>query len=266
MTTSADNVEILAQMGLALNEARIFWVLSQNGPATAKAISKASGVAREAVYQIMPALQKKGLVEIVLTAPKMFMAIQKEYAYKIILANQREENRKLRAKVKKALITLEKTTPLPRKEDSETLIIPPGRVQFHRILKEFENCQTSIDIVVPWNGFREVRRLFVEEKPKIITKRDPRIRIITEKNGKKGRETFPTTFSSIAGLKKLDLRYIPDVPRVNMSLFDKKNLIIDTVADAPLRKTSVLWSNNPCIVEMANGYFENLWSQSMKAD
>ena len=81
-----------------------------------------------------------------------------------------------------------------------------------------------------------------------------------------GHGILSTTFPSHAGLEPFDLRYIQDVPSANMSLFDDRNLIMDTVADAPLRKTDILWSNNPCIVEMANGYFERLWSQSKKQD
>jgi sugar-specific transcriptional regulator TrmB len=52
-------IEMLTQLGLTLNEAKVFFAILRNGTATAKAASKSSGVAREVVYRIIPQLQKK---------------------------------------------------------------------------------------------------------------------------------------------------------------------------------------------------------------
>jgi sugar-specific transcriptional regulator TrmB len=80
LSVVSGHVAILVELGLALSEEIFFLVLSQGGPATAKTVAKASDVVMTAFYQIMPNLQEKGLVEVIVSSPKMFKAISKQEA------------------------------------------------------------------------------------------------------------------------------------------------------------------------------------------
>jgi sugar-specific transcriptional regulator TrmB len=69
-----DEIQILRSFGLTLNESRVFLALTLLGAASVKEISKSSNVAREAVYRVLPSLQKLGLVEKEIARPTRFSA------------------------------------------------------------------------------------------------------------------------------------------------------------------------------------------------
>jgi sugar-specific transcriptional regulator TrmB len=73
------HVELLVRLGLTFTEAKIFLARYIIGTASARTVAETAGVAREVVYQILPTLQEKGLIEIVLTTPQTYKAIQAEH-------------------------------------------------------------------------------------------------------------------------------------------------------------------------------------------
>ena len=120
-----EHAKILNSLGLTFNEARVFLALSQLGAATAKAISNSSGLGREVVYQIMPKLLEKGLVEEAVTSPKSFRAVPLKEAYAILLQRKEEENRELYKKAMEAFKRHQSKSAL-KVEDSEIILVSAG--------------------------------------------------------------------------------------------------------------------------------------------
>jgi len=118
LATSAD-IELLTNLGLTFNEARVFFALSRNGISTAKALTISSGVAREVVYQVMPKLQEKGLIEKIMTSPVAFNAIPIDEAYSILLQRKEEEYTKLGKKSKNAPTIIKARLPHQKKTCSQ---------------------------------------------------------------------------------------------------------------------------------------------------
>lgn len=95
-----EEFDVLIRLGLTLNEARVLMALYASENLTAKSVAKSSGVAREIVYQIIPKLQKKGLVDELLTTPKTFQAIPLENVIEVLLQQRKQEDKDLFAKAK----------------------------------------------------------------------------------------------------------------------------------------------------------------------
>ena len=71
MLTVADdeNTDLLLGLGLSLNQARVYLAILKLEKTTVRKVAKFSKVRREEVYRILPALEKKGLVERLLGKP-----------------------------------------------------------------------------------------------------------------------------------------------------------------------------------------------------
>jgi sugar-specific transcriptional regulator TrmB len=260
---SPEDEEILRCLGLAINAAKIFLVLSQLGTSTAKTISNSSGVAREVVYQIMPSLVKKGLVEEALTSPKSFKAIPLKEAYNLLLHRKREENKKIGQKIEETL-KKKKTITLQAEDKYQTTIIDSsGPKQHFRIKQEFDKVQKSLDMTFPLGKFIQWSQHYADLDIEELEKKGVRVRILTEKRILKLLTDSPEVFSPILSkLKYIYFKYIQNSPPVEIMIFDRKTLFLSTRKDANINRMRWLYSNNPFLLEMANSYYETLWENA----
>ena len=264
MASGPEDVEILNSLGLTINAAKVFLALSELGKATAKTISKTSGVAREVVYQLMPSLVKKGLVEEVLTAPKSFKAIPLKAAYNQLLQHKKEENRKISRKIDEALKKKKASTLHVEDKNQISIIIDSGGQQQHfKIHNEFKKVQKSLDMTFSLGKILQWSQHYAELDIKELERKNVRVRIITEERLLKLLAESPEIFSSIISkLKHVSFRYIQNSPAVEMMIFDKKKLFLSTRKDANINKMRWLYSNNPSLLEIANSYYETLWESA----
>ena len=252
------------QLGLTLNEAKVFLTLTERGASTAKTISKTSGVTREFIYQIMPALHKKGLVEEEITSPKMFKAISLKKAYENLLQLKENENKELNKKVKEAHKN-GLDVKFQNVEDSRITMVPLGGAAMARMEQEYNKAQKSVDITIPAKKFFPIAS-FIGEDVKRMMKKNVKTRIITGTQAQEAVKRHPEIFTPnlLLKLSFADFGYIPECPLVEMVLFDREKLMLSTLKEDKVEKMSWLYSNNPFIAEMANNYFEALWTKSEK--
>jgi sugar-specific transcriptional regulator TrmB len=264
MASGPEDVEILNSLGLTINAAKVFLALSELGTATAKTISKTSGVAREVVYQLMPSLVKKGLVEEVLTSPKSFKAIPLKAAYNQLLQHKKEENRKISRKIDEALKKKKASTLHVEDKNQISIIIDSGGQQQHfKIHNEFKKVQKSLDMTFSLGKILQWSQHYAELDIKELERKNVRVRIITEERLLKLLAESPEIFSSIISkLKHVSFRYIQNSPAVEMMIFDKKKLFLSTRKDANINKMRWLYSNNPALLEITNSYYETLWESA----
>ena len=264
MASGPEDVEILNSLGLTINAAKVFLALSELGTATAKTISKTSGVAREVVYQLMPSLVKKGLVEEVLTSPKSFKAIPLKAAYNQLLQHKKEENRKISRKIDEALKKKKASTLHVEDKNQISIIIDSGGQQQHfKIHNEFKKVQKSLDMTFSLGKILQWSQHYAELDIKELERKNVRVRIITEERLLKLLAESPEIFSSIISkLKHVSFRYIQNSPAVEMMIFDKKKLFLSTRKDANINKMRWLYSNNQALLEIAKSYYETLWESA----
>lgn len=93
-----ERVQTLMNLGLTLLQAKIYLALAQAGKTKIETISKASNIARQDIYRIMPTLQKLGLAEKIVTTPTMYKATPIKEGYYLLLQNKTQEYTELRKK------------------------------------------------------------------------------------------------------------------------------------------------------------------------
>lgn len=86
-----EHVQTLMGLGLKFLQAKTYLALAKLGKADVKTISKASNVARQDIYRIIPTLEKLGLAEKIIANPTMYKATPIKEGLSILLQNRKEE-------------------------------------------------------------------------------------------------------------------------------------------------------------------------------
>jgi hypothetical protein len=261
---ASEDIDILTSLGLSLGEAKVFSALSELGESTAHTISTRSGEAREFVYRILPRLVKKGLVEVTVTSPKSFKAIPLKEAYTLLLKRRKEENRRLRSRAMKALEKPKKPAFPAAAIDSQISLVPLHEPPDTRIGQEYKSVQESVDLIFPSGKFLQWSRYYADISLREILKRNVKMRVITQQSLLRIMAAHPKVFTRglKSKLKRVDFRYVKKPFSVEMMIFDKKALFVSTTEESDINKMVWLRSNNPLLLEMANGYFEAMWKKA----
>jgi HTH-type transcriptional regulator, sugar sensing transcriptional regulator len=82
--------EILKKIGLNDKEAAVYITLLENGPLTISGIAKASNLHRPAIYQILPKLEKRGLVSISIKGKLKYYVAESPEKLKLLVGNLNE--------------------------------------------------------------------------------------------------------------------------------------------------------------------------------
>ena len=257
-------VELLVRLGLTLTEAKIFLVLCTIGTSTARIISENAGVAREVVYQVIPTLQEKGLIENILTAPQTYRAIPAEYAFEILLERKNQENKKTKKEIKETLKALEKVQNISSDYCRQISIIPRGKALLTKITTEMRSAQKSVDIVISWQKFLKWHRLYAKDEINEAKRRNVKFQVLLEKEIPQmnavplGSLVYGSTY-----FDDLHIRIATNISLVNMLIFDNKKVFIDTAQEKGLPETSFIYSNNPCLTPLSLAYFQTNWDRAI---
>lgn len=258
-TEYSEDIEILADLGLNVTEAKIFVALSELETATVGTISNKSGVAREFVYQVMPRLLNKGLIEEIMTKPKKFKSLSLKEAYLILLRRKKEENKKLYSKAMKALRKHENKSRSQMIADSQLSLVPSLEAPI--ISHEFQNAQKKIDITFLPEKFVQWSQYYDELKVNDVIKRKVKIRVITQQSLVEIMAAYPGSFNGSlrSKLKTVDFKHVRTPFSVEMMIFDDKTLFLSTEKASDITQIVWLRTNKPSLLEMAKVYFEQLW-------
>jgi sugar-specific transcriptional regulator TrmB len=261
LANSTEFINILKQLGLTLNEARVFCALSGVGKSTAKAISKSSGIAREIVYQVLPSLQKKGLVEEIVASPKLFKALSMGEAFDVMLSQRTRENAELREKAVRTLERWQDTTNF--EDDSHIVVIPPRQEDSHW-KSAWYGIQETVDMIIPLSKFLQWPQHHAEAALDEVVKRKVRMRIITDVEVQKVLLSPPEGFSLnlVTKLKHVNFKFMAASSLVELTIFDGKKGFVCTNKVSQMKDMMWLFTDNPFILEVEKNYFETVWSSS----
>jgi sugar-specific transcriptional regulator TrmB len=256
---SEERLVTLTELGLTNNQAKIYLALLQAGPATANELAKNSKISRPDIYRIIPFLQKKGLVEKLMTKPSSFQAIPATYVLPTLLKNKTTEQSQLKKKTEDLLSDLKNNH--AKKETqrvkTEFILIPGKKVVVQRLKEAIETAQTSVSAVTSKKRFSAAILEFAKTYETVL-KRGVKIRIVTEYH------VADTAASRIVQTLSRDpnfeVKYFAAPPSAIVAIFDNKEVCITMHPTAQLAEASAIWSNNRSFVALAQNYFEKKWN------
>ena len=247
----------LQDFGLNKKEARVYYILSRLGSASANEISGASQYNRLQTYRSVKGLLDRGLVEISLERPRKYTALKIEHA--ISLLEQEAENRILQLQSKKPLL-LQKWSEIPDFPISKAAytfrIIQGSKNVFKFAVMLYESAEKEVEIIIKGN---ELMRWVIEgadDSLQKVTNKKVIIRGLSEFNkfNATGIERF---------LEFSDMRHVSSEDLVPLVIIDGKEVLVcltDGINNCV--PENAIWTNHPQFVGMLRGFFNFLWANS----
>ncbi len=137
MPIHEEDVQVLTELGLTHNQAKVYVALLYLKGATARDAQRLSNVARQDVYQVLSELREKELVEKVIARPTRFRPLPPEDAISILLQRINGQNRQVGEKAMQQFRNFE----IDRVETSPS----DGASQFVLLSKSETNPTAHID-------------------------------------------------------------------------------------------------------------------------
>ena len=250
-----EHIQTLMGFGLTFLQAKTYLALAKLGKANVKAIAKASNVARQDIYRIMPKLQKLGLSEKIVNKPTMYKATPVNEALSILLQNRKEELAELQKKTTSLINNFQEKKAKTPQEDRIQFIITSEITRFLKMHKSLtQQAQTSIDGII---HFRVSQPKFHEALSTLkgAIRRGIKIRLVAEHVEK---QFIPPEVQWLEKHALFELKYAATTIHFGMFIFDKEEVTLaTTIGGLPS-----LWSNNPNVVKLANSYFNEMWNRS----
>jgi sugar-specific transcriptional regulator TrmB len=254
MLSNDDTMNLLIDLGLTCSQAKAYSALTILKKAEAKKIAKASNIARQDIYRIMPELEQVGLVEKIVASPILYKAVPLREGCKKLL--ERKTNQCLTLQEKLKLIENQPTSEVETEEGeaANQFILTSERNLFQRKMDEkIASAKVSIKAVLGSEGVKII--LFNHFSTfKGALERGVKITIITEKNDIKLSRNEQTLCKN----PLFEIRYVEELVPYVFTIFDDKAVNI-RVTDATIPS---LWTNNQTVVKLAETAFETFWNKA----
>jgi sugar-specific transcriptional regulator TrmB len=258
-SVTASIIDYLVDFGLSEKEAKIYYILSRLGSASANQITNASEFNRLQIYRAVKGLLDRGLVEISLERPRRYTPLKIEHA--ISLLEQEAANRMVQLESKKPLL-LEKwsqLTEFPISRQNYTFrIIQGSRNVFKFAVILGESAEKEIDVILRGDGITQWVLHGADDSLQTIAQKPVITRAITEFN--KINITAVQRF-----LEFCDLRHVASINTASVMSIDKKEVLICLNGNNLGIPENAIWTNHPELVEIINSFFNAQWSNAEPA-
>jgi sugar-specific transcriptional regulator TrmB len=252
---SLNKIQVLTDFGLTTTQAKAYLCLNIMGQSSAGNLAKYSKISRQDIYRVLDELFEIGLIEKVVKMPFEFKAIPIDKCVALLV---KQRNRKTVELRKTAIENLSLNEYLTKQglenRSSKVLVLNQESVLF-KVEELFSSTYESIFVfsppqkLYPWI-FDHAMLL------RKALKRRVQIKLLTSDNNSKLPPFFKVSHSN------LELKFVEKIPRVSFGLYDNKNVVFEFEADNGYLESQVLFSDNPCLIQLALECFTCHWSQA----
>jgi sugar-specific transcriptional regulator TrmB len=258
-----NDAEALASLGLRFLQSKVYLALVTSESLTIREISKMTGVARQDLYRITSELQKLGLIEKIIAAPTAFRAIGLEEGTSILLQRMHEKEVEARKKRKKLVERYKnKTIKTPLQGEGSKFILISEKDVVWRLKRMTENTRTSLDIITTLKRFNSANSGFYEVDNRAL-KRGVKFRfILGSDNG--DNVSLPKMVKAAMKERPFEIRYTNNPICAIIAIIDRREVVSAVSPHAAISEVPILLSNNPCLIEIFQKYFETMWNEAIE--
>jgi sugar-specific transcriptional regulator TrmB len=259
MPIREEYVQVLTELGLTHNQAKVYIAILCLKSATARSVQKLSNVARQDVYQVLSELREKGLIEKIIAKPEKFRPVPANDAISILVQKRNEQNCQLQNKAIQQFRNFEidcVVTPL-LKGVSQFVLLSKSETNptahADKLGKAVANAQKSVMCSTTLPLFTKIK--FMDERVwKKAVERGVKFKFII---GKRANEKSKLNLDPVLeNSDSFEIRWTSTVLPSCVLLVDGKEAFCRIGSDV---ECPVLWSTDSSFVALIKDYFENKW-------
>ncbi len=255
-------IQTLTNLGLTIDQARLYLALLQCGPATARQLADATKIARPDIYRIIPTIEKQGMVEKLMTRPISFQAVPAVLILPNMIKRKAAEQNLLIKETEELLADLRCNEAREFQEEETCSVMVYGKdAIIQRLRVALARASFSVCVVTSRERFSDAILEFADEYRKAL-KKGIKINITTEQPiQRKFALQITRRLSKNTNFK---VKFTTSSQPTVVTVIDDKEAFITMAAEAPLPNAAALWSKNPSLAALARSYFESTWANSVE--
>jgi sugar-specific transcriptional regulator TrmB len=248
----------LQAFGLTEKEARLYFVLSKLGSATASQVGAVAKLNRLQTYRSMKVLLDKGLVEISLKRPRKYAPLKIEQALSLL---RQEAEQKILELERKEPILLEAWAQSPdihAFQNNYSFRVIQGKDNvFKFTLMLLESAKEEILTVMKGDDLMKWVTQGADDILQKMARKNILLKSIAHVNERN--EQASRRFLEFSGL-----RHTLQSSIVPMVIIDKSEILISLSSEEFLETSpeNAIWTNHPEFVGMLKGFFQTLWDNA----
>ncbi len=253
--------KVLIKLGLTVLQSKLYLSLVRAGQSTIKSIAAKTQMDRAEVYRVVSELEKRGFVKRILTAPNEFSAIPIVDSVPNLIQKKKQEISDIETEAIGLLSRFkEEKNELSNSRDYMLSYVPKVEWENEKSKgTEIAYCVQTIDILSTMNRNQQANGVLQDEFIAAMA-RGVQIRVILDAP-KRGLRLSNAT-NKLRQNALYIVRYTHNDFYAPLIIFDRKKVRIVTSGDVDFHKGSMLESNNPRLVALAQQYFDLLWKTS----
>jgi sugar-specific transcriptional regulator TrmB len=263
MLSQKNTIQTLVQLGLTILEAKIYLTLSRYESLATKELSEVAKTSRPDTYRVLAKLQKRGLIEKIITKPAQFKAIPMETGIAFLLERKQVEHKNIETK-SNLLLQAIKERPVPKPSEVTTshfALIPQREPVIKKINEAIDNAEKSVDIFLSWKRFSlGITSTFAKSSQKAWERR-VKFRIVVESPKETADVELARQFCRKSPF--CEIRFLPRPPKTVLGIYDQKHFFVIVNPKKGLFDSPALWSNSHSLLTVIRDYFEMLWLTAM---
>ena len=255
-------MQTLVNLGLTVLQAKVYLALAKSGTSTGRTTAKAAKVASQDVYRVLIELQEKGLVEKIISKPNKYRPIQIEEGLPILLQRRNKQTIEIKNRITEIVKNFSSIDKI--EEDNEKcqfVCVPQKEIIEKKIRNGFETAQTSVDLFSEFQCSMEGAERSLDIILKSV-KRGVKFRELIDLS--QGRCQESTAFSTLKRNPAYQTRFFCSTFPVKLQIKDRQEVLISTKNAKSNLDTPYLWSNNPCLVQVIQQWYDSMWEKSSR--
>lgn len=248
-----ESLQTFVKLGLTYLQAKIYLALVKLGKngSEVRRIAHTVAIARQDIYRIMPALERMGLIERVISLPTLYKPIEIEEAISILMKKKAEEFIDTQKSAKFVLDNFVTQQPEDYENQSQFRITSDRALFLKRVKEGIVQAQSSIDIIYGEDRLRSIVYYTMEDFEKAIA-RGVKVRAITRLD----QDTIlDKNIETLVKNPNFQIRIIKKEIPVGLVIFDEKEVKFRTTQNL----VPTMWTNNQNVVKMIQIYFDSMW-------
>jgi sugar-specific transcriptional regulator TrmB len=258
-----DLVGRMTDFGFTVNQAKVYLSIVQAGKTGVGKISKNTQLHRQDIYKLLPKLEKMGLITRTIDKPFMIEALPVKKALGSIILKEKEKSDQRIAQLEKNLNELSETIQQQPEsiEDARFTLLTTDEAILNRSEQSFKKRTKTIKIVTTIEQIKTPATHSFRAYAQIIEYGKAKLRLIIV--GSESKDEVVQIAEKVAprnGFFKVKL--IDRCACKNYQLIDDKEVWIATHQKTQAGYPSILWTNDPNMLEAYRENFNETWSSS----
>lgn len=255
-----EDINLLKDIGFTKTQAKVYMLLLRFEGTDGRTLSEKTGIPRQEVYRTLGELEKKGLVERIISTPFTFKATSFHVGLRILMSQKAQQFQIIKKKTESLLRKHKHNEKEAFSKQQYKLSLIQGRQRLIYLMKlQHDNVQQTVDILTTFPRWLQITHFCFNALDK-ATDRGVEYRVVIDMETSEA--ISDENIQLLLQKQSFNLRLCRGLLKTNSALFDKKEATVNFYPSQSLAESPLIWTNHPSLISMCQDHFEAIWKAS----